>query len=85
VTDIGCVEVVELVTDYVDRALDAETMRRFNDHLPGCQGCQRYAEQIRQTLELLRHHLDPCVPPAEQGGGQGERLIAPSPTGSARR
>jgi hypothetical protein len=61
-TDIGCVEVVELATDYMDRALDAETMRRFTDHLPRCRGCQRYTEQIRQTLQLLRHHLDQCVP-----------------------
>jgi anti-sigma factor RsiW len=53
VTDLNCDEVVELVTDYLDGALDEETERRFSGHLAGCDGCTTYVDQIRQTITTL--------------------------------
>jgi anti-sigma factor RsiW len=53
VTDLNCDEVVELVTDYLDGALDAETARRVADHLTGCDGCTIYVDQIRETVATL--------------------------------
>jgi len=52
-TGMWCADVVELVTDFVEGALDSLAERRVADHLPGCPGCERYVEQIRQTLRLL--------------------------------
>jgi anti-sigma factor RsiW len=50
---MGCQELVELVTDYLDGALDAETRLRFETHLRECDGCERYLAQLRRTVELV--------------------------------
>jgi anti-sigma factor RsiW len=53
VSDLNCDELVELVTDYLDGALDDETERRVADHLAGCDGCTTYVDQMRQTIATL--------------------------------
>jgi anti-sigma factor RsiW len=55
VRDLNCDEFVELVTAYLDGALDAQTHRRITDHLAGCDGCDRYLEQVRRTIRTLGH------------------------------
>jgi anti-sigma factor RsiW len=52
-TDLNCDELVELVTDYLEGALDDETQRRVTDHLGGCDGCTTYVEQIRRTITTV--------------------------------
>jgi anti-sigma factor RsiW len=52
-TDLNCDELVELVTGYLDGALDGDTERRVADHLSGCDGCTTYVDQIRQTITAL--------------------------------
>ena len=49
---ISCREVVELVTAYLDGALDADTRARFEAHLELCGPCVEYVEQIRATSRL---------------------------------
>ena len=49
---ISCREVVELVTAYLDDALDADTRGRFEVHLELCGPCIEYVEQIRTTSRL---------------------------------
>ncbi len=49
---ISCREVVELVTDYVEGALDPEVQARFVRHLELCPPCVEYVEQIRTTSRL---------------------------------
>jgi predicted anti-sigma-YlaC factor YlaD len=53
VTDLDCNELVELVTAYLDRSVDAETQKRVVDHLALCDGCQQYVDQFRQTIRVL--------------------------------
>jgi anti-sigma factor RsiW len=53
VRDLNCDELVELVTGYLDSALDGETERRVADHISGCDGCTAYVDQIRQTITAL--------------------------------
>jgi anti-sigma factor RsiW len=50
VIDLNCNEFVELVTAFLEGTLDAGTERRVVDHLAGCDGCERYLDQIRQTV-----------------------------------
>ena len=50
---MNCDEFVELVTAYLDGALDPQTERRFAAHLAECDGCERYLEQIRDTVRTL--------------------------------
>ena len=50
---MNCDELVELVTAYLDGALDPETERRFVEHVAACDGCDRYLDQIRHTVRSL--------------------------------
>jgi anti-sigma factor RsiW len=51
--DLTCQELVELVTDYLDGALDEETADRFERHLSVCPGCETYLDQMRRTASLM--------------------------------
>jgi len=52
-TALACQEMVELVTDYLEGTLGWRTRRRFARHLRGCDACQRYVDQMRETLSVL--------------------------------
>lgn len=49
---LACKELVELVTNYVEGALAEHDRVRLEDHLALCDGCTRYLEQMRMTIEL---------------------------------
>ena len=48
--DLVCQQVVELVTDYLEGALDRRGRRRFERHLRNCPNCTAYLEQMRVTI-----------------------------------
>lgn len=50
--DIRCVDAVELVTEYLDVALDASDHAAFETHLAHCEGCTIFVDQIRMTIHL---------------------------------
>ncbi|MEU0496702.1 zf-HC2 domain-containing protein [Mycobacterium sp. NPDC006124] len=50
---LDCRELVELVTAYLDGALDPDTRARFDLHLLGCDGCENYLQQFRVTVRTL--------------------------------
>lgn len=50
--EIDCDELVEIVTDYLEGVLDADTRRRFTEHLARCAGCHAYVEQLRATVRF---------------------------------
>jgi anti-sigma factor RsiW len=47
-----CQEVVELVTDYLERALPRGERRRLEAHLADCPHCTEYLAQLRATIRL---------------------------------
>ena len=49
---LSCLDIVELVTDYIEDALPAEERRRFEHHLTYCPGCVTYVDQIRETIRV---------------------------------
>jgi len=51
-TDLTCRELVELVTDYLEGALDPEDRLNFERHLVWCSWCRDYLEHMRTTIEL---------------------------------
>jgi anti-sigma factor RsiW len=51
--DLTCQELVELVTDYLEGALDEETVERFERHVAYCPGCTTYLEQMKETASVL--------------------------------
>ena len=50
--DLVCQQAVELVTDYLEGALNARARRRFEAHLAGCPHCTEYLAQMRETISL---------------------------------
>jgi hypothetical protein len=51
--ELTCKEIVELVTDYRSRALDAEDCARFEQHLFGCTWCMTYLKQMDRTIAVV--------------------------------
>jgi anti-sigma factor RsiW len=51
--DLRCVEVVELVTAYLDGTLDAATRAAVEAHLAVCEPCGVYLEQMRATIAAV--------------------------------
>ena len=58
---MSCQELVELVTDYLEGALDAGERARFEAHLSECDGCSGYLEDMRRLVASL--HRVPAPPP----------------------
>jgi len=60
---LSCQELVELVTDYLEEALDVSTRIAFDRHIAGCPDCTRYLQQlqavIRATGRLVPDDLSP--------------------------
>jgi anti-sigma factor RsiW len=50
---MNCNELVELVTAYLEGALDPGARARFEEHLHGCDGCGNYLQQFRTTVGAL--------------------------------
>ena len=61
--DMACIDLVELVTDYLEDALGPEQRELFEAHMSTCDGCRVYVAQIRETRDRLGR-----VPPDRAGG-----------------
>lgn len=48
-TDLTCAEFVEMAGDLLDGELPAT----YRDHVRECDGCERYLDQLRQTVRGL--------------------------------
>jgi anti-sigma factor RsiW len=50
---LTCVELVELVTDYLEGALSPAEHARVERHLDACENCTHYVEEMRTTIALV--------------------------------
>jgi anti-sigma factor RsiW len=64
--ELACQQVVELVTAYLDDALDPNDRERFEEHLVFCDGCHNYLEQTRTTVRLTGHVEQELPPELEE-------------------
>ncbi len=64
--DLTCRELVELVTDYIENDLSPENYARVVEHLAGCDGCDRYVEQMLETIGVLGMLQEKDVSPQDQ-------------------
>jgi anti-sigma factor RsiW len=69
--EIACNEFVELVTAFLDGALEPAAEARFVDHLAGCDGCDTYLDQMRRTIRAAAD-----LPAVGMSGDARERLLA---------
>lgn len=65
-----CDEFVELVTDFLEGALPEGDEARFVEHLTGCDGCEAYLAQFRQTIDALG-----TLPAESISGAAREKLL----------
>jgi len=64
---LTCRELVELVTEYLEGAMPPAERARFEAHLAGCDGCETYVRQVRETVVLLGTlPADPLSPATEE-------------------
>lgn len=71
VVELMCNEVVELVTEYLSRAVAPEERVRMEQHLLACPPCTAHLAQLRTTLELARG-----LSQDEQDAPAGDDLLA---------
>ena len=50
---LACIELVELITDYLEGNLSDADRRRVEAHLAGCDACTSYVEQMRPTIRIV--------------------------------
>ncbi|HEY2778332.1 MAG TPA: zf-HC2 domain-containing protein [Gaiellaceae bacterium] len=50
---LSCQELVELVTEYLEGALDERDLRAFEAHLADCDDCTEYLDQMRTTIRIV--------------------------------
>ena len=48
--ELSCIELVEIVTDYLEGGMSDTERRRFEAHHSECDGCTNYVDQIRTTI-----------------------------------
>ena len=65
---VTCQEIVELVTEYLEHALDPETAELFEEHINFCDGCEAYLVQMRTTIATVGN-IEPEEPPAASRQG----------------
>ena len=60
---LTCAEVLELTTDYLERALPEADRVRFETHVETCEGCTTVLDQLQTQIEvsgqLEEDDLDP--------------------------
>jgi anti-sigma factor RsiW len=61
--ELTCVELVGIVTEYLEGTLPPAARARFEDHIAVCDGCSAYLDQIRQTIRLMGSLSQGTIPP----------------------
>ena len=59
---MSCIELVELITEYLEGALPQDRRARFEEHLRACDGCTAYMEQFEATIRLTGMLTEDQVP-----------------------
>ena len=54
---IRCGEVLAVLSDYVDGTIDAGMRSRVEEHLRGCDTCERFGGVFAETVRALREGL----------------------------
>ncbi|MHA6784103.1 anti-sigma factor family protein [Pseudonocardia saturnea] len=51
--DVACIELVELLTDYLEGVLPPDEVAAVDAHLALCPPCRIYLDQMRATIAAL--------------------------------
>ena len=62
VAGLRCGEVLEMLSDFLDGDLDPAKRPRVEEHLRGCDWCERFGERFTGIVTSLRRELrDPAM------------------------
>lgn len=56
---ITCRELIDFISDYLERRLQAEQLEEFERHLSVCPSCVNYLDAYRKTIALGKVALQP--------------------------
>ena len=59
---LTCIELVELVTEYLEGMMPAGDRARFDEHIGKCEGCRNYLDQMRATIALTGRLSEASIP-----------------------
>ena len=71
-----CKEVLDLLSDYLNLELPAESCQEVEAHLSGCTPCEEFAESLRKTVALCRSYVPGELPAPMSAGAREELLTA---------
>jgi hypothetical protein len=71
VEHLTCREFVEVLTDYLENALEPGERAEIERHIVICRGCSNYVEQMRSTIDLLGR-----IAADDPRDAQSEKLLA---------
>ncbi len=74
-THLRCDQLVEIASDYLERALSAEDAERLEQHLVICGACAEYIAQIRAVRDAAQR-LSPSEPAGELDAAGQQALRA---------
>lgn len=52
-TEMNCIELVALVTEYLEQSIADAERARMEEHMGSCSWCERYVEQTRAVVGAL--------------------------------
>jgi len=76
---ISCADAIELVTDFLDDALNLDDLANFEAHLSLCEGCRVYVDQLRRTITIVAESRDATVEVAPANFDQLVALFSQDP------
>ena len=60
---MNCREFIELLADYLEMTVAADTLAQLEEHLAGCAPCQAYLRTYRRTREVAAAAESEALPP----------------------
>ncbi len=68
VEHVTCHELVEILTDYLEDAVEPGVRAEIERHIVICSACSHYVEQMRSTIDLLGRLAaeQPAMTPTEK-------------------
>ena len=64
--EMDCRELVEIVTEYLEAALDEQDVAAIESHIRGCPACVEYIEQMRTVIALTGRLTTADISPAAE-------------------
>jgi len=64
--ELTCAEVVELLSDYLEGALDPAASSHVETHVADCDGCTMALDQLRETIRLSGEVRESALSPDQR-------------------